>query len=103
MSGGERHGFPGNHPFRGLIERNQMRFGTAATAETESREGEGGAHEAEEVAAGKGILLPLGRAGGKFAVEPFLEVRRLGVLAQAAPVGAAVGGSGGMVEDALHR
>ena len=100
---GEGHGFPGNHPFGGLGEGNQMRFRTPATAQAKSSQSQRGAHEAEKVSAGERILLPLGGTGRELTVQPLFEVRSLTVLAKTAPVGATLGGSRGMLENSFHR
>ncbi len=66
MRGRVEHGLAGDDPLDRLGVRHQVRLGTAATAQTETRERHRRAHQLEKITAGKRVALHLGRAGGKF-------------------------------------
>ena len=53
---------------------DQIRLGTAATAQAETSERQGRAHQGKEVASGKRVAFHLGRAGGEFTLQPAPEL-----------------------------
>ena len=82
-----------------------MGFRPAAATETKSGQCQGGAHQAEEVSTGEGILflIPFRGPGGEFTMEPFLKILGTRIFAETAPVAATACRSGGMLKDSLHR
>ena len=87
-----------------LTVRDQLFLGPAAvgTHHRHAREGKGGGHDLEEMAAG-GPVFQFARALGKFPVQPFLELRRVSQFVQTAPVTAAGDGEGGLGIQIFHR
>src|SRR5690606_28102563 len=85
-----------------LLERDKVQR-LAAGGKTETGERSRRAHELEEATAGDAVQLHLRSSGGELSLQPTAEFRRVGILADAAPVFPARQLFRRMVEDMFHR
>ena len=93
----------GDGPLGALGEGNEMRLGAAASGQTDSREGGGGSHEADEITTGKtASILAAGGGIRELAGERFVELGAVLELSLGSPEGW-LRVTRGVLENLFHR